>query len=296
MLYIVIFVFLIKIVISIFKGGLVKTVINLLVFITAVYSLFMILWGFNYNRLAFAEITNMNVQEFTKEDLVGLCEELIERSNELRKYVKEDENGVMILDKDHKDALQRSGTAYNEISHQYNFLNGTYGKPKEFKLSKLMSYMGIGGMYFPFTGEANINTDMPDFLIPFAATHEMAHQRGFAREDEANYIAYLTCSYYKDIDFQYSAAYEALLYSMNALAKLDYNNYLMLSKKYSNDLARDLEYNNNYWIKFDSKIEKISNKINDKYLELNGQEGVISYNDMVELLLMEYKQREKIKK
>ena len=56
-----------------------------------------------------------------------------------------------------------------------------------------MSYANIGGMFFPFTMESNINVDNPFFVVPWTMAHELAHQCGFMREDEANFIAYLAC-------------------------------------------------------------------------------------------------------
>jgi len=73
-----------------------------------------------------------------------------------------------------------------------------------------MSYLGIGGVYFPFTGEANVNISMPHTSIPFTACHEMAHQIGFAREDEANFIAYIACKNHPSPDFSIPEFYQLL--------------------------------------------------------------------------------------
>ena len=37
--------------------------------------------------------------------------------------------------------------------------------------------MGFTGVYFPFTGEANVNVDAPACLVPATIAHEMSHQR-----------------------------------------------------------------------------------------------------------------------
>jgi len=68
---------------------------------------------------------------------------------------------------------------------------------------------------FPFTGEANVNISMPHTSIPFTACHEMAHQIGFAREDEANFIAYIACKNHPSPDFQYSGILSALINATN---------------------------------------------------------------------------------
>ena len=157
-------------------------------------------------------------------------------------------------------------------------------------LSKLMSYTGITGVYFPYTGEANVNIGPPDSMILSTACHEMAHQRGFAREDEANYISYFVCMQNPDADFQYSGVLLALINSMNALYTHDKKAYLELTKKYSPGLIRDLKQNNLYWEKHEGSLQKISDRINDAYLKSNMQnDGVYSYGRMVDLIIAEYR-------
>jgi len=89
-------------------------------------------------------------------------------------------------------------------------------KAKGVILSEVMSYLGIGGVYFPFTGEANVNISMPilQFLSPLARN---GHQIGFAREDEANFIAYIACKNHPSPDFQYSGILSALINATNTL-------------------------------------------------------------------------------
>ena len=47
------------------------------------------------------------------------------------------------------------------------------------------------GYYNPFTGEAQVNTNVPAFVIPFTTCHEMAHQIGYASESEASFVGFL---------------------------------------------------------------------------------------------------------
>jgi len=153
-----------------------------------------------------------------------------------------------------------------------------------------MCYTGITGIYFPFTGEANINIAIPDLYLPSTTLHEMAHQRGYANEDEANFIAYLASVYHPDVDFKYSGYILALNHTANELYSTDYDTYIKLSKNISNDVLADLQYNNEFWQKYSGKIDEISNKFNDSYLKANGvKDGTASYRKIVDLLLTHYK-------
>ncbi len=272
------------------KGGAVNQLVNIFVYASVLYTLFMVLWGFNYNRFSFDKISGLKIEKSSKQELYALCESLIDRANELRTKVNENTQGVMYIPGGYKDVFKRATKGYETASKLYPELGGKYGNPKRILLSEKMSYTGITGIYMPYTGEANVNVNISDYMLPCTAAHEMAHQRGFAREDEANYIAYVTCIKHPDVDFQYSGVMLGVIYSMNALADTDMDMYKQLVKKYSPQVRRDLVYDNEFWQKYKGKVEQVANNVNNTYLKSNGQQdGVQSYGRMVDLLLAEYK-------
>jgi hypothetical protein len=271
------------------KTFFVNLILNIAVFISVMYFVFTLSWSINYNRLSFAQITDIDTRPRSVESLVQLCEQLTEKTNSLRKSVNQNPDSVMALAKNTSEVFKIAHLAYDAAAEEYPFLAGSYGKPKGVFLSPLMSYSGITGMYFPFTGEANVNTHIPEFLIPSTVCHEMAHQRGFAREDEANYIAYLTCKFHPDVDFQYSGYMLALINSLNTLYSFDSYSYALLYDKLDSGIKKDLQHSFHYWKSYEGPVKKAATSINDAYLKANGQEdGVYSYGRMVDLLLAEY--------
>ncbi len=266
------------------------SLINIAVFISVLYFSFIVIWGLNYQRLPFSQIAALDVQNASVEELAALCENLVMQANELRKYVKEDENGVMILSEGKQDALKRAYKGYENASEIYLEFKGFYSRPKSIILSEVMSYLGIEGIYSPFTGEANVNAAINDAPFPFTTCHEMAHQRGFAREDEANFIAYIACKLHPDKDFQYSGMLYALIYASNALYQNAPDRYSQIRHNYSNGIIRDLNSINQYWKKYETPVQEFSSSVNDTYLKANRQEdGVKSYGRMVDLLIAENK-------
>lgn len=284
--------FFILLIIKIKTGGFVNHFLTIGAYISLLYVLFMILWGFNYNRLPLNEIMGLELKKASKTELSDLCHNLIKRANNLRSLVKENSEGVMEIDGGYKSVFNRAQKGYDKASEVYKEFGGKYGPPKAILLSKYMSYTGITGIYMPYTGEANVNVNETDMMLPATVLHEMAHQRGFAREDEANYIAYLSCSMHPDVDFQYSGVMLALTHSMNALSGKDIDEYIKLTKNYSEGVRRDLRYYSSFWKQYEGKVEEASNKINDNYLKSNGQgDGVESYGRMVDLLIAEYRKK-----
>lgn len=264
--------------------------IRIFILVGAVYFGFVVLWGLNYNRLPFSKIAHLDTRPASVKELAEVCESIIARANQLRSKVNEDTQGVMHLPNGKLDALNRAYKGYMNAAKIYPELGGRYGRPKAILLSKAMCFTGITGVYFPFTAEANVNTAITDAMIPCTASHEMAHQRGFSREDEANYIAYLTSSMHPDVDFQYSGTLLALIHVMNALYHYDQDKYNQLRKKYSEGIQRDLTAMREFWKKYEGPIEDISSAINDAYLKANRQkDGIYSYGRMVDLLIAEHR-------
>ncbi|MGH4123375.1 MAG: DUF3810 domain-containing protein [Clostridium sp.] len=265
-------------------------ILNMLAISGLIYFSFQLLWGFNYQRLTLDKIFQLNVRTSSSKELAGLCEILVNKSNTIRTKIKENQFGVMELPYNKKYILKTAQLGYDSASLKYPKLKGNYGTPKGILLSIPMCYTGITGFYFPFTSEANINMAEPACFLPFTTTHEMAHQRGFAKEDEANYIAYIACINHLDINFQYSGTLTALSYSFNALQKSDSQKYSELILTCSNGVLNDLRYNQFFWNQYSGPIEKINDKINDTYLKSqNQQSGTKSYGAMVDLLLAEYR-------
>lgn len=256
-----------------------------------IYVGFNMLWGLNYSRLSFADISGLPVEPGSAEELAELALALTERANYLRGQVDEDERGIMSLSSGIRQMFAQAETGYHQAADIYPELGGKFGPPKGVFLSHCWSYTGITGMYFPFTAEANVNIDIPHFMLPSTATHEMAHQRGFAREDEANFLGYLACSMHPHVDFQYSGTVLALLNTMNALYKADREAYATVRNEYGDGLNRDLRDWQAYWEQYEGPVEQLSTDINDSYLKANRQQdGVKSYGRMVDLLLAEFRQ------
>lgn len=268
---------------------------NTLIVFCVIYFLITILWTLNYNRRTFADIAKLDIRPASTLELSKVCNLLISKANLLRPNLIENEEGVMKIPGGYKSVFRNAKTGFQNTSQSFPELSGNYGGPKAVFFSKYMSYSGIIGVYCPFTGEANIDVDIPAFTLPSTVCHEMAHQHGFAREDEANYIAWLTCKANPDLNFQYSGTLLALTNSMNALYRFDKEKYYSIQKKLYAGILRDFKDHRLYWQSHKGTAEKITTSLNDAYLKANKQkDGVHSYGRMVDLLIAEYRKNGEI--
>lgn len=269
--------------------------VNLACFTGIVFFLFTVNCGTNYYRSTFAQLSGFAIRPSGRAELVRLCQSLAADSNRLRAKEKTDGQSVMELRApDFPQNADKARKALDLLEKDFPSLRSGYGGPKPVAASKLMSYGQITGMFFPFTFEANVNTDAPDYTIPFTMCHELSHLRGFMREDEANFISYLACSASPDGDFRYSGAAMAFTYASNALYSIDGKTANTVFSLLSEGVRRDLAANNAYWNRFKGPVARAAGSVNNHYLKANDQkDGVQSYGRMVDLLLALQRSREK---
>lgn len=253
---------------------------------------FVVSCGINYSRYSFAQVCGLPVQDSTVEELYALNLSLAEEVSSLRQQLPEDENGVMVSSFSQGEKTDQARICYDTLQETYPTLFAGYSAPKGVIASRLMSWCDITGIFIPFTFEANVNIDVPFYSQPATMCHELSHLRGYMREDEANFIAYLACRNSESLEFQYSGAMLAFVHANNAL--YDANSELgqeVYSSLYPG-VQRDFAYNSAYWKQFEGPVSEISSSVNDSYLKANGQEdGVKSYGRMVDLLLADFRQR-----
>ncbi|MDF2542668.1 MAG: hypothetical protein K0S47_2386 [Herbinix sp.] len=271
---------------------LLKGILNILCTISVLLFMFVLMAGINYYRYPFSYYSKLNIRDSSVEELYALTESLAIQAGELRAQVPEtDQDGVYRLSFSDYELADKMHDAYRLLSKEYPILGGFYGSPKPVFFSNAMSHTEITGIFFPFTMEANVNVDIPDYSIASTMGHELAHLRGFMREDEANFIAYLVSMESDSVEIKYSGTMLALIISGNALYSQDPDLYFEIRDLYTDGLLLDIKANSSYWQQFnDTAISTVSNKINDTYLKANSQEdGVKSYGRMVDLLLAKYR-------
>lgn len=280
-----------KIIVSKGERGMVvyRGAVGVVAIACVVYFSFTILCGLNYYRYTFTQYTGYEVEQSSVEELGQLCTTLVDDLGQVRSQVSEEADLFAFNSEDFDSCAQHSVAAIQLLAEQYPVLERQlYSSPKPVLASELMSYAGIAGVFFPFTCESNINVDVPVFTLSSTMTHELAHQCGFMREDEANFIAYLACMQSDDSLTQYSGLYLAFSHSISALKKVDPELASEILSDLSPTVQGDRERYSQHLAQYEGVISNVSNSVNDTYLKANNQtDGVGGYGRMVDLLLAE---------
>lgn len=251
-----------------------------------VYIIFNLFWGINYNRMGIASQLQLKMEKYKPEDLKIINGLLVEKVNAAK----------LILVNEHfqypskRQLFVKVQYAYQEAEKVYPFLKYKPVSLKPSVWSWVGNYMGFTGYYNPFTGEAQVNTLVPKFLQPFTTCHEVAHQLGYAKEMEANFVGYLSATASKDTLLHYSVYLDLFMYSNRNLFATD----SVAAKEYRDKLAPavidDLKEWRAFYKKHRNPIEPVFRWIYGKYLEGNQQsQGVLSYDEVTGFIIAYYK-------
>lgn len=183
-------------------------------------------------------------------------------------------------------------SAYSSLCYEYSFVQRLDSRVKPVILSEPMSYTHITGVYTFFTGEANINVAFPDYTLPYTAAHELSHQRGIAREDEANFMAFLVCIRSDDAYIRYSGYLNLYEYVAAALSSADASLYRKVAATLPECVWEELSAYSDFFNKYrDSAASEVSEAVNNTFLVIHGTEGTKSYGMVVDLAVAYYKPR-----
>lgn len=252
-------------------------------------STFSVMHGINYSRYPIEKSMDISIQQRTPEELSMVMSWLVTSVTEELSLLTKDETGRTILLTDMNDTLIACNDAMNAAAQIYPVLSGNDIRPKPVALSHYWSYTGIVGMYFPFFGESNINVDVPPFTIPMTVCHELTHVRGIAREQDANFGAFIACISSDRADFRYSGYMFALGYIANDLRKYDPEAFARIAALIPDGAYLDWQASADYWKQFEGPVQDTSTQANDAYLKANLQpEGVGSYSQASQLIIAYY--------
>ncbi|NJP39533.1 DUF3810 domain-containing protein [Oscillospiraceae bacterium HV4-5-C5C] len=257
-------------------------------------SLYLLFHGYNFLRQPLSESLDLPVQAQSSQTLYDVCVLLEQHAAALREQLPEDQDGVFALDTSETQAqlFKRANLGYEAAAQTISILSGPTVLAKGVWLSHWWSYTGTTGMFMPLLAEANVNTDVQPDEELFTILHEMAHVHGIAREDEANFVAFLTGIDHPDPDFQYAAYLSALIHGSNSLYKYDKDLWQQLWEQIPDSLQRDIQARNVYWDQFEGPVQTQTQKTNDSFLKANRQEsGIHSYGQMIDLVISYYQKQ-----
>ena len=148
----------------------------------------------------------------------------------------------------------------------------------------------LRGIFSPFPQEAHVAGHHPEADLLFTACHEVAHAQGWAREDEAHYLAWRVGVRSPSPALRRSARLVALFHVLRALGRADPSRLRSRMEGMDPRILDAQAERARFWDRERSPAaSRAASAVNEAYLRSQGQEGVASYGRMVDLLVAEWR-------
>ena len=275
------------------RKRIVKDTINWVLDIFATLSIafisFHILWAFNYYREPLNKSLDIKA-EYSTNELVAFTERLIKKANSFHNKLSPEDDSLKIeIPYSKTEIFNMVNNGYDELAKTYPHLKYNPASIKKSIYSIPLTYMGFSGYLNPFTNEAQVDGLIPTYKFPTTSCHEVAHQLGYAAENEANFIGSLATIHNKDDYFKYAGYTFALRYCLAELFRRDSEIYYSILPRVNYGIIRNYQEVQTFWMDYENPLEPLFEKTFDSFLKVNNQaNGMKSYNYVVALLVNYY--------
>jgi Protein of unknown function (DUF3810) len=257
---------------------------TVLVWVSAIITLFYWLWGFNYSRIPLEQQLKLPEVTMDTSILRGVFELQTEKVLALRAVLQPDTAQGMALqlpadmEKEVRAALVTQFKALG-IPHT--------GSPRGRQpfWSGFLIRFGALGIYNPFTGECNVDAGNHDLTKPVHFAHELSHGYGFGDEGVCNFWAYIALEQSDVLLYRYSAELDYWRELAGAYRRSDPDAYVALWRILPVGFRYDLEQIRAATQRYPEFFERFRYKAYNQYLKAQGiREGMANYGKVIPLV------------
>lgn len=253
--------------------------------LSIIYFAFHLLWGLNYYRLPLHKNLNLN-HDYTTKQLVLVTKKLIEKSNTYHLKITNNDTLKVDIPYSKNEVFKLTPNGYNNLKLKFPHLEYHPKSIKKSLFSYPLTYMGFSGYLNPLTNEAQVDALIPIYKFPTTTAHEMAHQLGYAAENEANFIGCLASINNDDVYIKYTGYTFGLRFCLNEIYRRDECLYEDLVADVNRGILKNYKEVREFWEAHQNPTEPIFKLFYGNFLKANKQDkGMESYSYVVALLV-----------
>jgi len=253
--------------------------------ISIIYFAFHLFWGINYYRLPLHKNLDLNA-DYTTEQLVEVTEKLIIASNRLHAKLVPNDSLKVDLPYDKAEVFEMIPKGYDNLKSVFPNLEYHPESKKQSLFSYPLTYMGFSGYLNPLTNEAHVNGRIPMYKFPTTTAHEIAHQLGYAAENEANFIGFMAASYNEDDFIKYCGYTFGLRFCLAEIYRRDECLFEDILADVNLGIRKNYEESRKFWEAHENPFEPYFKVFYGNFLKVNNQtKGMESYSYVVALLV-----------
>ena len=252
------------------------------------YFLFYFVWGFNYYRLPIDHQWKVKSAPFTYKQLASEYEETTIHLLKMREFLADTAKGVDMVRYNVKNEEQRI-----IIQKNLQLWLKNHGFPSKAKVpiksnlpKGIFLHFSTAGMYFPFSGEGNVDPGLHPIHFTSVMAHEMAHGYGFADEGTCNFLAFICHTNDQNTYIAYATTLGYWRYLASNVRRISPSIFNEKMRELPSGLRKDLIDIQNYSNSYEDWMPNLQYKMYDAYLKGQGiKEGMLNYNKVIGLVL-----------
>jgi hypothetical protein len=249
---------------------------------SGLYMLYTLVFGLNYFAGPISEDIRLEIGSYTVDELTEAAEYYRDKANELASQVKRDAEGNVDFS-DFDTLAAQTGDGFKALTYDYSYpiFAGETLPVKKLGWSNWFTKRGITGLTMGLTGEACVNPDIPEILLPFSMSHEMAHRMCIFTEEDANFAAFLAGHVNDSVEYQYSAYFMAYRYCYMSLVNANTSQTSAAAARVNNEISDELYLDMYNYNKFFSNVGGSGAAVNT----VPDENGFVSYGKVTDMLV-----------
>ncbi len=233
------------------------------------------IYGLNIYSGPIEDDLRLDMVDYTQSELEAATIFYRDKANALAPKLRDENGDHALSDFDTLAAL--TGDGYRKLSQERSFsiYGGDYTPVKKLGWAPIYTAQGKTGVTVALTGEAAVNPDIPGYALPFAMAHEMAHRLCIARDDDADFSAFLACTENENLEYQYSGYFMAFRICRAALFSVDEAAVEVIDEGVCAELYQDLNELGDFFLQNrDEELTRLISTVTDTYAEATAANGV----------------------
>ena len=259
----------------IFRARVIRWLGWALAAVAAVVLLHTGIYGLNQYAGPIEDDLRLDMKDYTQSELEAATVFYRDMANALAPQLRDENDDHKLSDFETLAALTGDGFRKLARERSFSIFGGDYTPVKKLGWAGLYTAQGKTGVSVALTGESAVNPEIPGYALPFAMAHEMAHRLCIAREDEADFSAFLACAENESIEYQYSGYFMAFRICRAALFSVDEEAVYAIDDGVCAELYQDLnELGDFFYQKRNESLTRLVTTVTDTYEEATADETV----------------------
>ena len=246
------------------------------------YMLYTLVFGLNYFAGPITDDIRLEIGSYTVDELTEAAEYYRDKANDLASQVNRDAEGNVDFS-DFDTLAEQTGDGFHALTYEYSYpiFAGETLPVKKLDWANWFTKRGITGLTMGLTGEACVNPEIPDILLPFSMSHEMAHRMCIFPEEDANFAAFLAGHVNESLEYQYSAYFMAYRYCYMSLVNANTSQASAAAARVNSEVSDELYQDMTHYNKFFSKVGGSGTAVN----ATPDENGFVSYGKVTDMLV-----------